>query len=147
MIWLGFIGSSLIVAAAFAQGFYFGHKTAKSEGEHHDLHIENGYLKLLGARMGQIRAAHKGIARLRRKLDRTRLKLRRAIRPLEEREPPHCPTCACGIPVPQHWSEYVKLRDDLYALRSEILEARKVGRPPEAFWLTEHPTTGPVEKA
>lgn len=51
------------------------------------------------------------------------------------REPPHCPSCSCGIPVPQHWSEYVAQRDELYALRGEILEARRVGRPPEAFWL------------
>lgn len=69
-MWLGFIGSAVVVAAFFAQGYYFGYKAAKSEDAHHDLSIENGYLKLLGARMGQIRAAHKGIARLRKKIKR-----------------------------------------------------------------------------
>lgn len=72
MTWLGFIGSAVIVAAFFAQGYYFGYKAAKAEEAHHDLSIENGYLKLLGARMGQIRAAHRGISRLRKKLARLR---------------------------------------------------------------------------
>ena len=94
--WFGFIASSFVLAAFFGQGYYFGYKAAKAESEHMDLSIENGCLKLLGARQSQIRAAHKGIQRLRRRLDATRLKLRRAGRPLEEREAPHCPTCDCG---------------------------------------------------
>lgn len=70
MIWLGFIGSAVVLAAFFAQGYHFGYKAAKSEDEHFDLSIENGYLKLLGDRMGQIRAAHKGISRLRKRIAR-----------------------------------------------------------------------------
>lgn len=97
MIWIGIICGMLGIAGAMIVGHSLGYRAAKSEDEHYDLSIENGYLKLLGARMGEIRAAHKGIQRLRRKLDRTKLKLRRAGRPLKEREPPHCPSCSCGI--------------------------------------------------
>jgi hypothetical protein len=69
---LGFIGSAVVVAAFFAQGYYLGSKASHAEEKEHALIIENGYLKLLGARMGQIRAAHKGIARLHKKIGRLR---------------------------------------------------------------------------
>lgn len=67
MIWLSLVGVAVAVAAAFAQGYHFGSKQsdAKETMRHH--HMESGYLKLLGARMGQIRAAQKGIERLRKR--------------------------------------------------------------------------------
>lgn len=49
----------------------------------------------------ELRKINKGAQRLRRKLDNANRKLRRAGRPLEEREAPHCPSCSCGMPVPQ----------------------------------------------
>jgi hypothetical protein len=44
----------------------------------------------------EIQKANKGVCRLRRKLDEATRRLRRAGRPLDEREAPHCPTCSCG---------------------------------------------------
>lgn len=70
MIWLGIIIGMAGIAVAMIVGHGIGYRAAKAEDEHYDLSIENGYLKLLGSRMGQIRAAHKGIARLRKKIKR-----------------------------------------------------------------------------
>lgn len=62
-----FFGGAFACCAAFAQGYYFGYRVTHAEEKEHALHIEAGYLKLLGARMGQIRAAQKGIERLRKR--------------------------------------------------------------------------------
>lgn len=43
-----------------------------------------------------LQAANRGAQRLRRRLDEAQRRLRRAGRPLDEREAPHCPTCDCG---------------------------------------------------
>lgn len=33
------------------------------------------------------------------------------------------------------YPKYEELRNEIYKLRGEILEARRIGRPPEPFWL------------
>lgn len=44
-----------------------------------------------------LQAANRGAQRLRRRLDEAQRRLRRAGRPLDEREAPHCANCSCGL--------------------------------------------------
>lgn len=79
MMWLALIGVAVTVAAAFAQGYHFGYKQSDAEETMRHYHMESGYLKLLGARIGQIRAAQKGIERLRKRNARLQSLLHRWV--------------------------------------------------------------------